>query len=160
LGSCITLSCTYNARYNGWQHSSSSAVERDWSGIIRPAGILGTTLLTAQSRSVCGWQWTFIVTNRGRDASRQPLLRGLGCTYYYPSLPDVFHQATLATEGHAATLERVLSIIEFLLEQLEIGKLEYSNDSYIGRCINSVWSNLNKYYRLTERSSAYIALLQ
>src|SRR5258707_14380482 len=42
-----------------------------------------------------------------------------------------FHQATLATEGHTATLERVLSTMEFLLEQLEIGKLEYSNDSYI-----------------------------
>ena len=42
-----------------------------------------------------------------------------------------FHQATLATEGHKATLERVLSTMEFLLEQLEIGKLEYSNDSYI-----------------------------
>jgi len=37
-----------------------------------------------------------------------------------------FHQATLATEGHTATLERVLSTMEFLLEQLEIGKLAYS----------------------------------
>jgi len=36
-----------------------------------------------------------------------------------------FHQATLATEGHTATLERVLSTMEFLLEQLEIGKLAY-----------------------------------
>ena len=47
-----------------------------------------------------------------------------------------FHQATLAIEGHAATLERVLSTMEFLLEQLEISRLEYSNDSYSGSCIN------------------------
>jgi len=70
-----------------------------------------------------------------------------------------FHQATLATEGHTATLERVLSTMEFLLEQLEIGKLAYSNDSYIGPCINSAWSKLDKYYGLTERSSAYIATM-
>ena len=70
-----------------------------------------------------------------------------------------FHQAMLATEGHAATLERVLSIMEFLLEQLEIGKLEYSNDPYIGPYINSAWSKLDKYYSLTERSSAYIATM-
>jgi hypothetical protein len=70
-----------------------------------------------------------------------------------------FHQATLATEGHKATLERVLSTMEFLLEQLEIGKLEYSNDSYISPCINSAWSKLDKYYGLTERSSAYIATM-
>jgi hypothetical protein len=70
-----------------------------------------------------------------------------------------FHQATVATEGYAATLKRVLSTMEFLLEQLEIGKREYSNDSYIGPCINSAWSKLDKYYGLTERSSAYIATM-
>jgi hypothetical protein len=67
-----------------------------------------------------------------------------------------FYQAILATEGHRASLERVLSIMEFLLEQLEIGKLEYLNDSYICPCINSAWSKLDKYYSLIERSSAYI----
>jgi hypothetical protein len=70
-----------------------------------------------------------------------------------------FHQATLATEGYTATLERVLSTMEFLLEQLELGKLEYSNDPYIGPCINSAWSKLDKHYGLTERSSAYIATM-
>ena len=70
-----------------------------------------------------------------------------------------FHQATLVTEGHKATIERVLSTMEFLLEQLEIGKLNYADDSYIGPCINSAWSKLDKYYSLTERSSAYIAAM-
>ena len=51
-----------------------------------------------------------------------------------------FHQATLATEGQKATIEQVLSTMEFLLEQLEIGKLEYTGDPYIGPCINSAWS--------------------
>ena len=49
--------------------------------------------------------------------------------------------------------------MEFLLEQLETGKLEYSNDSYIGPCINLAWSKLDKYYGLTERSSVYIATM-
>jgi hypothetical protein len=70
-----------------------------------------------------------------------------------------FYQATLATEGHVATLERVLSTMEFLLEQLEIAKLEYLNDPYISPCINSAWSKLDKYYSLTERSPAYIATM-
>jgi hypothetical protein len=68
-----------------------------------------------------------------------------------------FHQATLATEGHKATIEQVLSTMEFLLKQLEIGKLKYTDDLYIGPCINSAWSKLDKYYSLTERSPAYTA---
>jgi hypothetical protein len=48
-----------------------------------------------------------------------------------------FYQVILVIEGYTATLERVLSTIEFLLEQLETGKLEHSNDSYIRPCINS-----------------------
>jgi hypothetical protein len=71
----------------------------------------------------------------------------------------LFHQVTLETEGHAATRERVLSTIEFLLEQLEISKLQYSSDAYIRPCINSAWAKLDKYYSLTERSSAYIATM-
>jgi hypothetical protein len=70
-----------------------------------------------------------------------------------------FHQATLATEGQRATIERILSTMEFLLEQLELGKLEYINDSHISPCINSAWSKLDKYYSLTERSPAYIAAM-
>jgi len=70
-----------------------------------------------------------------------------------------FHQATLATEGQKATIEQVLSTMEFLLEQLEIGKLEYTGDPYIGPCINSAWSKLDKYYSLTERSPAYTAAM-
>lgn len=70
-----------------------------------------------------------------------------------------FHQATLATEGQRATIERTLSTMEFLLKQLELGKLEYTNDSHISPCINSAWSKLDKYYSLTERSPAYIAAI-
>ena len=70
-----------------------------------------------------------------------------------------FHQATLATEGQRATIERILSTMEFLLKQLELGKLQYTNDSHISPCINSAWSKLDKYYSLTERSPAYIAAM-
>lgn len=70
-----------------------------------------------------------------------------------------FYQATLATEGRKATIERVLSTMEFLLEQLETGKLKYADDSYISPCINAAWSKLDKYYSLTERSPAYTAAM-
>jgi hypothetical protein len=35
------------------------------------------------------------------------------------------------------------------------GKLEYLSDSYIGPCINSAWSKLDKYYGLTEIFGIY-----
>jgi hypothetical protein len=70
-----------------------------------------------------------------------------------------FHQATLATEGHYATIEKVLSTMEFLLEKLETAKAEFAEDSYMSPSINASWSKLDKYYGLTERSPAYIAAM-
>lgn len=70
-----------------------------------------------------------------------------------------FHQATLATKGRKATIERVLSTMEFLLEQLETRKLKYADDSYIISCINAAWSKLDNYYSLIERSPACFRLI-
>lgn len=70
-----------------------------------------------------------------------------------------FYQATLFTEGHSATIEKVLSTMEFLLEKLEAAKVEFAEDSYMSPSINASWSKLDKYYSLTERSPAYIAAM-
>jgi hypothetical protein len=77
----------------------------------------------------------------------------------YSPAPQVFYHATLVTEGHSATTERVLSTIEFLLEMLEAAKVAFAEDSYMRPSINASWSKLDKYYSLTERSPAYIAAI-
>jgi hypothetical protein len=53
-----------------------------------------------------------------------------------------FKDATLSTEGRAATLEKVLPTMDFLLEQFEEGKTRYTNDRYMLLCCNSGWSKL------------------
>lgn len=70
-----------------------------------------------------------------------------------------FYQATLATEGYEATIDRVLSTMEFLLEKLEAAKVEFKEDAFLSPCVNSAWKKLDKYYGLTERSSAYTAAM-
>jgi hypothetical protein len=70
-----------------------------------------------------------------------------------------FHEATKATEGRSATLERVLPSMDYLLEKLEDGKTTYASDSFMIPCINSGWAKLDKYYSLTDRSPVYIAAM-
>ena len=48
-----------------------------------------------------------------------------------------FHNATLATEGHNATIDRVLPTMDFLLEQFETAKSIYATDPFISPCCNS-----------------------
>ncbi len=70
-----------------------------------------------------------------------------------------FYDATAATEGHNATIDRVLPTMDFLLEQFEAAKETYTNDPFMSPCCNSGWAKLDKYYSLTERSPVYIAAL-
>ena len=70
-----------------------------------------------------------------------------------------FCDATAATEGHTATIARVLPTMDFLLEQFETAKETYANDPFMSPCCSSGWAKLDKYYSLTERSPAYIAAL-
>ena len=48
-----------------------------------------------------------------------------------------FYEATKATEGRSATLERVLPSMDYLLGKLEDGKTTYALDSFMIPCINS-----------------------
>ena len=70
---------------------------------------------------------------------------------------QAMYDAILFTEGHSATLDRVLPAMEFVLEHFETGKDSYSEDRFLSPCINSGWSKLNDYYALTDKSPAYVA---
>lgn len=68
-----------------------------------------------------------------------------------------YSQATLACEGHYATVERILPIMEFLLDTLEKGKEKYVQDPFIGPCTKDGWAKLEKYYKKSDETSAYVA---
>lgn len=68
-----------------------------------------------------------------------------------------FEDATLSTEGHVGTLDRVLPTMDFLLEHFEAAKIQYQEDRYMAPCCNSGWAKLDKYYALTGRTPVYIA---
>ena len=70
-----------------------------------------------------------------------------------------FHEVTKASEGRSKTLETVLPSMDYLLEKLEVGKVEFANDSFMQPCINSSWAKLNKYYGLTDRTPVYTAAI-
>ena len=70
-----------------------------------------------------------------------------------------FHKVTKATEDHSKILETVLPSIDYLLEKLEVGKVEFANDSFMQPYINSSWAKLNKYYGLTDRTPVYMAVI-
>jgi len=46
-----------------------------------------------------------------------------------------FHDATLATEGHSATLDKILPPMDFLLEQFETAKQNYADDLFMSPCM-------------------------
>ncbi len=70
-----------------------------------------------------------------------------------------FHDATLATEGQNATIDKVLPTMDFLLEQFETAKCMYAQDRFMSPCCNAGWAKLDKYYSLTDKSPVYIAAL-
>lgn len=67
---------------------------------------------------------------------------------------QAMYDAILFTEGHSATLDRVLPAMEFVLDHFESGKEQYKNDRFLSPCINSGWSKLNQFYGLTDKSPA------
>jgi hypothetical protein len=49
---------------------------------------------------------------------------------------QAFQEATLATEGRQATLERVLPTMDYLLDYLEQQKIKYIGDAFMTPMIN------------------------
>ena len=70
-----------------------------------------------------------------------------------------FADATLATEGHASSIDLTLQSMDFLLYKFEQAKAKYELDPFLGPCCNAGWKKLDKYYSMTDRTPAYSAAL-
>ncbi|WKT54430.1 hypothetical protein QSH57_005014 [Fusarium oxysporum f. sp. vasinfectum] len=66
---------------------------------------------------------------------------------------------TKALESSFATLDNVLLAMDFVLAQFEAGKEAYIDDPIMAPMYNSGWAKLDKYYRLTDESPAYVAAI-
>lgn len=70
-----------------------------------------------------------------------------------------FHDATKATEGRRATLDRILPTMDFLADRFENAVDRYSYSEFMRESVQSGFTKLLKYWNKTERSPAYIAAI-
>ena len=124
-----------STRWNSWYAMLDWAIER-----LKPAIIavtneepdLARDILTAEEWKVLGYIRDF--------------LRG-------------FYFATKATEGYAATLERVLPTMDFLANKFEKAIEQFADHNYMRESLHTGYTKLLKYWNKTERSPAYIAAI-
>jgi hypothetical protein len=72
---------------------------------------------------------------------------------------DILLIITLELESNASTLDNVLPAMDMILSHFELYKTKWKDDERLAAMINSGWVKMEKYYRLTEESPAYIAAL-
>ena len=71
-----------------------------------------------------------------------------------------FYKATKFIEDRSATINRVLSVLDFLLLSHEEATLNHDSDDFVALVIDSEYSKLQKYCDLnTKRASIYIATI-
>ena len=70
-----------------------------------------------------------------------------------------FYDATKATEGRGATLERVLSTMDFLADVFEDAIQEFKDHAFMWESLQAGLTKLLKYWNRTSRSPAYIAAI-
>jgi hypothetical protein len=75
------------------------------------------------------------------------------------SFLEKLKMTTKALESSFATLDNVLLAMDFVLAQFEAGKEATMKDPVMAPMYNSGWAKLDKYYRLTEESPAYVAAI-
>lgn len=75
------------------------------------------------------------------------------------SFLEKLKMTTKALESSFATLDNVLLAMDFMLAQFEAGKEANIDDPMVGPMYNSGWAKLDKYYRLTDESPAYVAAI-
>ena len=72
---------------------------------------------------------------------------------------DKLAQTALALESSVSTLDCVLPAMDFILEQFEQMKEIYKHDKTLASMCNSGWAKMEKYYKMTDESPAYIAAI-
>jgi hypothetical protein len=75
------------------------------------------------------------------------------------SFLEKLKMTTKALESSFSTLDNVLSAMDFVLAQFEAGKEAHVDDLIMAPMYNSGWAKLDKYYRLTDESPAYVAAI-
>jgi hAT family C-terminal dimerisation region len=64
---------------------------------------------------------------------------------------------TLELEGHSATLKGTLPAMDLILKAYEDRKIEFEGDKVMEAMVNAGWRKMDKYYRLTDKTPAYVA---
>ncbi|KAM5359924.1 hypothetical protein BFJ63_vAg17946 [Fusarium oxysporum f. sp. narcissi] len=90
---------------------------------------------------------------------RRALSRGLDHLGEDQVLLGKLRMTTKALESSFATLDNVLLAMDFVLAQFEAGKEAAIDDPVMAPMYNSGWAKLDKYYRLTVESPAYVAAI-
>ncbi len=75
----------------------------------------------------------------------------------YKEFLSPYREATLATEGYQDGLNKVLFAMDMLLGHLEEGKEKYADNDIFRASIETSWNVIEKYYKLTDESPAYMA---
>ncbi|KAF5705165.1 ribonuclease H [Fusarium mundagurra] len=75
------------------------------------------------------------------------------------SFLEKLKMTTKALESSFATLDNVLLAMDFVLAQFEAGKEANVDDPVMAPMYNSGWAKMDKYYRLTDESPAYVAAI-
>lgn len=70
-----------------------------------------------------------------------------------------FFDATKATEGRHATLDRVLPTMDFLIDRFEKAANQFAQHPFMRESIEAGYTKLLKYWNRTERSPVYIAAI-
>ena len=70
-----------------------------------------------------------------------------------------FYDVIKATEGRKATLDRVLPLMDFMLECFEKAAVQFIDHSALRESVQSGWTKMLKYWNRTERSLAYMAAI-
>lgn len=102
-----------------------------------------------------------ITLNNEKPALQKDMLtadewRTLG---YIHNFLQNFHDATKATEGRRATLDRVIPTMDFLATIFEKARKEFADHEFMRESFEAGLSKLLKYWNKTERSPAHIAAI-
>lgn len=102
-----------------------------------------------------------ITLNNEKPALQKDMLtadewRTLG---YIHNFLQNFHDATKATEGRRATLDRVIPTMDFLATIFEEARKEFADHEFMRESFEAGLSKLLKYWNKTERSPAHIAAI-